>query len=202
MLKIGITGGFATGKTTFCNILRELSYPVFSADECVRHLYTLPQVQKKILSTFGKKAFFKGKINKAYILKKITESRDLKKRLEEIFHPLVKKELLKFFKEAEKNGYWIAFAEVPLLFEAGWRGLFDEVWVVFCSEELQLKRAIERGLTPEEVKAFLRLQLPLREKAEMADRVFSSEIPIEELKTQVQEALKELKLKAQSLREE
>ena len=202
LLKLGITGGYATGKTTLCKVLKSLGVEVFLADEVVNTLYSKKEVKEKLKETFGKGIERQGEINKAFIRQKILKNPELKKKLEAIFHPLVKKELESFFKEQEKRGALICAAEVPLLFEAGWEKLFDEVWVIFCNKELQLKRGLERGLSPDEVKSFIKHQLPLEEKLNKADRTITTEISIQELRSKVQSALKELRLKAQSFRAE
>ncbi len=185
MKKIGITGGIATGKSTFCKILKELGYPVFSADEVVKELYQKKEIQERIKSLLNL-----SKIDKKKILILITQSPEAKKLLEDFFFPLVKEKLFEFFKKQEKNRF--VFAEIPLLFEAGWEKFFDEVWVIACSRETQFNRLKERLKNEELVKRLISLQLPLDYKIKKANRTFSSEKSLEELKKEVQTLLKVL----------
>ncbi len=200
IIKLGITGSIASGKTTLCQLLEEEGVRVFYADKVVAELYKDKKIQNVLTKIFGKEILKNGKINKDRIRKAILNNPESRIKLEALFHPLVKEKLREFFREEEQRGALICAAEIPLLFEAGWKKFFDEVWVISCKKELQLRRMLKRGLEPEEAKAFLKLQLSLEEKAKMADRVFSSEISLEELKRQVQEALNELKVKAQSFK--
>jgi dephospho-CoA kinase len=189
MKKIAITGGIASGKTTFLNILKELGFPVFSCDDVVKELYTKPEVKNKILNLFGKNVLENDNINKKKILEKIIKNSVLKSELENIFHPEVKKKLFKFFEEYIKNP--VVFAEVPLLFEVGWEKFFDEVWVITCLPETQRKRLAERNFSYEFINKLLDLQFPLKEKVKRAHRVFSSEKDINKLKEEVKLILKE-----------
>ena len=192
MKKIGITGGIATGKTTFLNIIKSLGFPVFSSDEIVRELYKEPEIKAQLLKIFGQEILNSdGGINKNKILKKILENSELKTKLEMLFHPIVKKKLLEFFKDAEKNQYKIAFAEVPLLFEAGWQSIFDEIWVITCSKETQIKRIKEKGNYADLFFQLSEKQIPLEEKEKKAHRIFSSEKLPDELKKELKILLKE-----------
>lgn len=183
MKKIGITGGIGTGKSTFLKLLQELGFKVFSCDEEVKALYKDSKIKKKIVQLFGKEILTsQEELNKKLISKKILENQVLKKKLEGLLHPLVKKRLDKFLKNAQISKEKIVFVEVPLLFEAGWDKLFDEIWVVTCSPKVQIKRLLERGLSLEEAQAFIKAQLPLSEKEKRADRVFSSETSVEKWK--------------------
>ncbi|WP_168720263.1 dephospho-CoA kinase [Thermosulfurimonas marina] len=189
MRKVGITGGAATGKSTLLKILSELGYPVFSADEVVRRLLA-PQgrafSQVKTLCPWALSP--EGTLDRRKILERMVRDESLRRKLEALLHPLVREELLAFFKEAESKGASWAFAEIPLLFEAGWEGLFDEIWVVTCKEDLQRSRLRER-VGEELAEALLRLQWPLSEKVARAHRVFSSEDPPESWRRELQELL-------------
>jgi len=195
--KIAITGGIATGKSTLLNLLRGLNFQTLSCDEVVKSLYEKEEIKEKLLKLFGKEVLNeKGSIDRKRILKLLKEKPELKKALEEIFHPEVLKEVLKFFEICQERGEGICFVEVPLLFEVSWEGLFDEVWVITCREETQLKRLKERG-SLEELLPLLHSQIPLEEKEKKADQVFSSEKSPKELEEELKVLLKEyLKEKA------
>ncbi|MCD6490278.1 MAG: dephospho-CoA kinase [Thermodesulfobacterium sp.] len=190
MKKIAITGNLGTGKTTILKILQDLGFSTFSCDEAVKELYKDLNVKEEIVKIFGKEIFeSEGEINKKKILEKILRDQELKKRLESILHPLVKKKLLEFIKEKEKEK--VIFAEVPLLFEIEWEGLFDEIWVVSCSEKTQKERIAKKGLDKDIGSEILKFQLPLKEKEKRAHKIIFSEKDIEELKEEIKEMLKE-----------
>ncbi|QER41389.1 dephospho-CoA kinase [Thermodesulfobacterium sp. TA1] len=184
MKKIAITGGVATGKTTLLHLIKELGFPIFSCDEVVKSLYLQPEITRKIFGLFKT-------LDKKEILKKILENEKTRKALEEILHPLVKEELVKFSKTCEQKGEKAVFVEVPLLFECGWEDMFDEVWVVFCSKKTQEDRIRTKSSYPDLMLKLANLQLPLEEKAKKANRVFSSEKPIEVLREEIKAILKE-----------
>jgi len=190
MKKIAITGNLGTGKTTILKILQDLGFSTFSCDEAVKELYEDLDVKEGIVKIFGKEILeTEGEINKKRILEKILKDQELKKRLENILHPLVKEKFLEFIKENEKEK--VIFAEVPLLFEVGWESLFDEIWVVSCSEKTQKERIAKKGLEENIGSEILKFQLPLKEKEKRAHKIIFSEKDIKELKEEIKEMLKE-----------
>ncbi len=188
MKKVAITGGVATGKSTLLKILSELGQVVLSCDEIVHLLYEERQIKEELVKVLGRDVLNQdGKVNKKAILEKIANDENLKKRLEEFIHNKVWEFLERKFTELEREGVEAVFVEVPLLFEAGWEKRFDEVWVIACEKETQLKRLAEQGRS--HLLPLLDKQLPLEEKIDKAHRVFSSEIPLSKLKEEVEKAL-------------
>lgn len=183
--KIGITGSIGTGKTTFLHLLKKLGFSTFSCDEVVKKLYQDPEIGDKVKRLFGQTSLEKEKI-----LKAIVSDPRLKKSLEDLLHPYVKEEMFKFFEEAEKKGEKIVFVEVPLLFECGWEKYFDEIWVITCSKNIQEKRIKEKFPYPELILKLLAFQIPLEEKEKRAHKIFSSEVPLEELIKELKAYLK------------
>ncbi|RLG11235.1 dephospho-CoA kinase [Candidatus Pacearchaeota archaeon] len=189
MKKIGITGGICTGKTTLLNILKNLGFKTFCCDEVVKELYKKSEIKEKLIEIFGKEILTSTyEIDKKKILKKILMDQNLKSQLESLFHPIVKRELFKFFEE--NKGEKIIFAEVPLLFELNWNSFFDEIWVITCSEKVQKKRILEKFKNFKDIEKLLSMQIPIFEKEKRAHRVFSSEKSIHELEKEVKEILK------------
>jgi len=190
MKKIAITGSLGTGKSTILKILQNLGFSTFSCDEVVKNLYKDSDIQKKIIEIFGKEILsIDGKLNKRKILEKILENNKLKEKLESLFHPLVKEKLLEFIRERKEEK--IIFAEVPLLFEAGWEDLFDEIWVITCSLLTQKERILKKGLEEKLGEKLLKLQLSLKEKEKKAHKIIFSEKSFEELEKEIKEMLKE-----------
>ncbi|MBX6422877.1 dephospho-CoA kinase [Thermosulfurimonas sp. F29] len=192
MRKVAVTGGPATGKTTLLAILKDLGHPVFSADEAVRRLIAPGgEAHRRVKALCPWAVRADGTLDRRQILARIVCDEVLRRKLEALLHPLVRKELLAFFES--HSGADLVFAEIPLLFEAGWEGLFDEVWVVACGEALQRKRLLKRLEDPALVEGLLRSQLALSEKIKRAHRVFSSEKPPEELRRELQEVLSRMR---------
>ncbi|MBW9212031.1 MULTISPECIES: dephospho-CoA kinase [Terrabacteria group] len=151
MKKVGITGTIAAGKSTVAKILRLKGFPVFNADQYA-HLVYLPksEVYENLLRVLGEDVFDAFKqINKQKVAQKIFKDDILKKEVEAIIHPFVKEGMLKFFTRNQEKD--LLFAEVPLLYQAGWQDCFDYVMIVDASKEEVIKRMIqERHYTKEE----------------------------------------------------
>ena len=188
MRKIALTGGPASGKSTLLKLAQELGCPVFSADEEVRRLLepgSPPYEKVKGLCPWAVRQ--EGTLDRRAILERLSRDKEFRRRLEALLHPLVLKALKDFWKRHQEAR--VTLAEIPLLFEAGWEGLFDEIWVVACREEVQRERLIKRLGDPVLAEALIKSQWPLSEKVVRAQRVFNSEKPLSELKTELQEAL-------------
>ena len=124
MIKIGITGSLASGKSTVAKLISRNKYPIFSADNVVKALY-----KKKIFTKKVKKQFhFKNTKNlKNKIKNLIKKDKKILKKLEMILHPLVRKEMGAFIKKKKNNK--ITIFEIPLLIESKLTRYFD--FVVF-----------------------------------------------------------------------
>ncbi len=150
MPAIGITGGVATGKTAFCDCLRELmpSSVFFNADLAARQLAESdPEVRKEIQEEFGGDIYSaSGDLNRAKVRAIIVGSAEKKRALEQILHPRIRRQ---WSAEAEthRNSPDFFFADIPLLYESGGESLCDTVVVVACSPDLQVARLLARGQT-------------------------------------------------------
>lgn len=190
MKKIAITGNLATGKSTVLKILKNLGFSTFSCDEVVKELYEKKEIKNKIVDIFGKEVLQADeKINKRKILERILEDQKFKKQLEDLIHPLVKEKLLQFLETNKEKK--LIFCEVPLLFEVGWGDLFDEIWVVTCSENIQRERISKKGLNIETGEKLLKLQKPLKEKKKRAHKVIITDKSLKDLEKEIKEILKE-----------
>ncbi len=191
MKKVAITGGIATGKSTLLKVLSELGQVVLSCDEIVSSLYEEKPVKDELVKVLGEEVLDQdGRVKKKAILEKIASNDSLKKRLEEFIHNKVWEFLERRFAELERRDVKAVFVEVPLLFEAGWEERFDEVWVIACKKETQIKRLAEQGRS--HLLPLLDKQTPLEEKIKKAHRVFSSEVPLSKLKEEVERVLSNL----------
>lgn len=172
---IGITGGISTGKTTFCECLREIHSDAkfFNADKSARDLVDLdPQVKEELLREFGPETYFPGgALDRERLRAIIFHDAAKKSALEKILHPRIRRQ---WSAEAEKyrNAPEFFFADIPLLYETGGEALCDRVVAVACSREIQVARLLQRGRIDRAIAGqMIDSQMPLTEKIKRADHV-------------------------------
>jgi len=186
MPAIGITGGVGTGKSSFCNYLRELmpDAQFFDADKAARRLTDQDaEVKTEIGEVFGANIYSSsGDLNRGQLRAIILESAAKRRALEQILHPRIRRQ---WSVEAQRhrNSPDFFLADIPLLYETGGETLCDRVVVVACSPEVQLARLVERrssvkglaGARPSinrsEAMELINTQMPLEEKIRQADHV-------------------------------
>ena len=140
MIKVGITGSLASGKTTASKLLSSGRGPLFSADAAVKKIYKNNNFKKIILKKFNLK---KNSNIKKLLLEKINKDKEIIKKLEKIIHPLVRKEMQKFLKKNIKKKF--VFLEIPLLVESGLVKIFDIIFYIKAKKSIRLKRFILKG---------------------------------------------------------
>jgi dephospho-CoA kinase len=175
MAVIGITGGISTGKTSFCECLREIvpNARFFNADQAAHRLVDLdPEVKNEIRREFGAEIFLvDGHLNREKLRAIVFEDATKKRALEQILHPRIRRQ---WSAEADmhRNSPDFFFADIPLLYETSGETLCDRVVVVACSSRTQLRWLIERtSLERAAAKRMINSQMPLDEKVRRADHV-------------------------------
>ena len=175
-MKIGITGGIGSGKTTVCSIFETLGIPVYYADDRAKWLMVNNETLKaKIVDTFGPAAYMEtGELNRAHIAKLAFSNQSLLEQLNAAVHPAVGHDA-KSWNDAQTNVPY-TLREAALLFESGSFKALDSVIVVTAPESLRLTRVMERdGVEAEAVRARMRKQMPEQEKVERADFVINND---------------------------
>ena len=174
MPAIGITGGISTGKSTFCDCLREIlpAAKFFDADLAARSLAELPEVKKEILSQFGSGVFSAtGDLNRAKLRAIVFDDATKRRSLEQILHPRIRRQWMAQA-ERHRNSPDLFFADIPLLYETGGETLCERVVVVACSHKVQLDRLAQRKLLKgSEAEQMINSQMALEEKIKRADHV-------------------------------
>ena len=174
MPAIGITGGISTGKSTFCDCLREIipAAKFFDADVAARSLSKLPEVKQEILGQFGREVFSpEGDLNRAKLRAMVFADATKRRSLEQILHPRIRRQWMAQA-ERHRNSPDFFFADIPLLYETGNETLCERVAVVACSHKMQLDRLVKRiSLTGSEAEQMINSQMPLEEKIKRADHV-------------------------------
>jgi dephospho-CoA kinase len=174
MPAIGITGGISTGKSTFCDCLREIvpTAKFFDADLAARSLAELPQVKQEILDQFGNGVFSPtGDLNRKKLRAIVFGDANKRRALEQILHPRIRRH---WMPEAEKhrNSPDFFFTDIPLLYETSGETLCERVVVVACSHKVQLRRLVNRkSLKGSEAEQIINSQMPLEQKIKRADHI-------------------------------
>jgi dephospho-CoA kinase len=174
MPAIGITGGIATGKSAFCECLREIlpEAPFFNADKAAHALLDIPEVKEEVRREFGTRVFLtSGDLNRSRLRAIIFRDATKKRALERILHPRIRRQW-RAGAETHRNSPDFFFADIPLLYETGGETICDRVVVVACSDQVQLGRLIERmSLKRSEAKQMINSQMPLPEKIRRGDHI-------------------------------
>src|SRR5882757_2770550 len=174
MPAIGITGGISTGKSTFCDCLREIvpAAKFFDADLAVRLLAELPEVKQEIRGEFGGGVFSPdGDLNRTKLRAIVFADAAKRRALEQILHPRIRRQWMAEAKK-HRNSPDFFFADIPLLYETGGETLCERVVVVACSRNIQLDLLAKRkSLKRSEAEQMINSQMPLEEKIKRADHV-------------------------------
>lgn len=174
MPAIGITGGISTGKTTFCDCLREIipAAKFFNADLAARSVAELPEVKQEILRQFGRDVFSPERdLNRAKLRAIVFTDATKRRSLEQILHPRIRRQWMAQAKR-HRNSPDFFFADIPLLYETGGETLCERVVVVACSHKVQLDRLVKRiSMKGSDAEQMINSQMPLEEKIKRADHV-------------------------------
>lgn len=170
MLKIGLTGGIGSGKTTVAQIFEVLGIPVYYADRAAKDLMNQDQeLKKKIISTFGSDVYKEGKLDRAYLGSLVFADAEKLALLNSFVHPVTLHHAEAWMKK-QKTPY--AVKEAALIFEAGLEKFFDYIIGVTAPASLRIERVISRdGTTAENVTQRMRQQMGEEEKISRCDFV-------------------------------
>jgi dephospho-CoA kinase len=193
---VGLTGGIATGKTTFSAALRARGVPVVDADALARAAVApgAPALVE-IARAFGPGILGPdGGLDRKKMAGVVFSDPGARKRLEAITHPAVRRGMAEETARLAAAGHDLAFYDTPLLFEIGLDRTLDCVVVVWAPPEVQRARLAARdGLGPAEVDARLAAQLPIDEKAARADFVVENVATVAELGAKADRLLVDLR---------
>jgi len=196
-LLIGLTGGIASGKSTVLQHLRKAGYSVIDADKLGHKVLEQGNPgYNKVVKCFGNEILNPdGSVNRTALGRIVFVDAEKLKQLNEISHPIIAEMIQKEFEESvsDSNG-GIVFLEAALLIEANWYKVCGHIWVVSLDPTVALSRLKERdNLNETEAKLRVGAQLDQKERLTYADVVLQNEGTPEELFTQTQQALRELK---------
>jgi dephospho-CoA kinase len=181
--KVAVTGGIACGKTTVCQMFRDLGAHVVSADQIVHQLLENDsQVKSEVVSLLGDFVLEKGNISRDRIATLVFQDVEKLKALEKLLHPRV---YARIDEEFEKSSSSLFIADIPLLFETRGEDRFDSSIVVLSDESVAKKRnptMVERS----------KFQMPVKEKAFKATYLIYNNGTFNELQSEVEKIYQHL----------
>ena len=178
VLKVAVTGGAGSGKTTVCNRLKELGVKVISSDALAKEAVAQGSLaHEKIVNYFGKKVLLSdGNLNRQELRSIIINDDVARLALERFIHPEISRLMHLRIVQAEQDGDPVLLVEVPLLFELGMAEQFDVVIVVSADHELRVKRLMDRdNVSRDEAENLINVQMPQAEKVERAEFVLAND---------------------------
>jgi dephospho-CoA kinase len=201
MLKVGLTGNIAAGKSSVVQVWRALGATVVDADELARRAVEpgTPGLAR-IVEAWGPEVLdAEGELDRAALRRIVFADPEARARLEEIVHPAVQALRGDEYHRAEASGARLVVADIPLLFEVGMADEFDVVVLVDAPEEERLRRLVEdRALDPEEAVRMIDAQMPAELKRARADLVIENGGSVEELDARARDAWAELARRAEA----
>lgn len=172
MLRIGLTGSIASGKSTISNVFRENGIQVIDADVISRELVEpgMPALAK-IQEHFGEDIFFPdGSLNRAQLGSIVFSQEDDRLWLNELLHPLIAESAAVEFEQIAQEGDSCAVFDAALLFEAKFDRLVDKTITIVCDDAIRIQRIMQRdGLSHEEALQRMESQMPQGQKKLLAD---------------------------------
>jgi len=197
MLKVGLTGGIAIGKSFVAKVLTDQGCRVFDADQIAREVVK-PGAEgyRKVIAEFGTGILSPdGTIDRAKLGQIVFADESKRKRLNAILHPIIIAEQDWLLAEVEAEDHdAIAVVDAPLMIESGSYKRFDKIIVVYCDREMQIDRLMRRNkFTRQEAEARLAAQMPAEEKRKYADFEIDTTGDFETTRQKVIEVYKKLK---------
>jgi dephospho-CoA kinase len=201
MLKVGLTGSIAVGKSFVLGVLADLGCRALDADETARDVVA-PRTPglNAVVGAFGKDILQQdGTLDRGNLGKIIFADPEKRKLLNSILHPFIiaaQDNQIRRWEKEDSNG--IAVVDAALMIESGGYQRFDKLIVVYCRPEVQLERLIAReGLSPENASLRIAAQMPQEEKKQYADFLIDTSEGFEDARRQTEAVFQELSALAQ-----
>jgi dephospho-CoA kinase len=189
MLRLGLTGGIASGKSAVAAMLRDMGFAVLDADALAHKLIEPGQAAyAEVIQEFGPSITDpSGRIDRSKLGAIVFADRTMLDRLNAIVHPRVSEVILSQFEVWRRAGVRDAvFVEAALLIESGIHKKLDGLVVAWCTPEQQVERLLARGLSDAEARRRIAAQLPVEEKLRLATEKIDCTSSLEETRRQVE----------------
>lgn len=170
MIKVAITGGIGSGKSTLCEVFAATGVPIYNSDkEAKRLMAESAKLRQAIIEAFGEESYTPEGLNRAYLAKVVFQSDERRERLNSIVHPAVRGDFKMWCAmHAERHAYVIL--ESAILFNSGFDAAVDITVAVLAPAELRIMRTVNRdGVSAEQVRERMASQLSDEELARRAD---------------------------------
>lgn len=186
MLRVGITGGIGSGKSTVCRILEECGAAVYDSDSQAKRLMNGDAgLREMLIAEFGEETYRDGVLNRPYLASIVFADAGRLRRLDEIVHPAVREDFRRWCAMQKDKPYVIL--ESAILFEAGFETEVDRTLAVVAPPELRIERVCSRdGASREEVERRMAQQLSDDELCAKADHTIAN-ISLEYLRSDVEQ---------------
>ena len=193
MIKVGLTGGIGSGKSTVSKILISKGFSVYNSDNRAKWLMNnSDNLKSNIISIFGDKAYLKGSLNRKYLSAKVFNDSLKLKALNNLVHPLVAIDFKNWLLNQKSKDF--VFKEAAILIESGAYKEMDKIIVVSCPENIRLERVLKRdGNSPGLAKKRMQNQISETEKINHADFVIKNNGSESDLVLEVEFVISELK---------
>ncbi len=192
MLKVGITGGIGSGKSTITSLFHDLGVPIYNSDERAKWLLSNDvDLMDQIKILFGQESYSNNKLNRAHIANIVFQDNDKLKQLNAIVHPLVKIDFENWLLLHKKEQ--LVIKEAAILIESGAYKELDVLIVVLADKKTRIKRVINRdNVSKEEVEKRMETQISDSERLKFANFSVDNNTDQSNLKMQVGELYKQL----------
>ena len=142
MLKVGLTGGIGSGKSTVGKILEAMGYPVFYSDDAAKKCVdTHPEIRRELTALLGEDTYENNQLNRTYVALRMFSDDQIRLKMNAIIHPRVR---VLFDEFIQQHPSTLVFNEAAILIETGAYKLFDQLVLVSAPDELKIKRVMER----------------------------------------------------------
>lgn len=191
MIKLGLTGSIAMGKSTTTGFFRNLGIPVYDADAAVHDIYQSDGVE--VIRQQFPGAIIDGKVDRVSLSKLVMGDPENLKILENMIHPLVREREQKFLQDAQSKNHKLVVMDIPLLFETKGQNRVDKILVVTAPSAIQKQRALARpNMSEAKLNAILSRQITDAVKRKKADYVIDTSFGMIAVQNQVKALVKKL----------
>lgn len=167
---IGITGGIGSGKSIISQILTNLGYDVFYSDQEAKWVMNNDtELRKELIAVFGEETYLDNELNRPFLAEKIFTSPELKEKINQIVHPIVRKRFSDFVSNSNSP---VVFNEAAILFETGGYKDFDATILIVADKEIRIQRVMQRdNATREQVAARMNNQWSDEQKVKLTNHI-------------------------------
>lgn len=199
VLRVGLTGNIASGKSSVARVWRRHGAAVLDADQLAR-VAVEPGSEglRRVVAAFGPGILdAQGRLDRAALRDIVFRDREARRKLEAIVHPEVGRLRAEEEAKLRRGGACIVVHDIPLLYETGLEAEFDVIVLVDAPPAIRLERLVrDRGLGADEARRMIEAQMPAEQKRSRADYVIDNVGGLDELERKAVEVWKELRRRA------